>query len=200
MRGLFVAFEGGDGCGKSTQARRVAAARGAHFTFEPGDSPLGADLRRWLLDANAPMSPETEALLMLSDRSHHVRSVIEPLRAAGTHVVSDRFAASTLAYQGYGRGVDLADLRAATELAIGSCTPDLTILLDVTPDTANARREPDRLDRFESQDPGFHDRVRRGYLEMAAAEPGRWIVIDASGELAEVSRAVDLALDGLSWA
>ena len=199
MSGLFVAFEGGDGCGKSTQARRVAAARGAHFTFEPGDSPLGVDLRRWLLDASAPMSPETEALLMLSDRSHHVRSVIEPLLASGTHVVSDRFAASTLAYQGYGRGVDLADLRAATELAIGACAPDLTILLDVAPDVANARREPDRADRFESQDPGFHDRVRRGYLEMAEAGGDRWVVLDASGTLDEVSRAVDTALDSLAW-
>lgn len=199
MNGLFVAFEGGDGCGKSTQARRVAVARGAHFTFEPGDSPLGADLRRWLLDASAPMSPETEALLMLSDRSHHVRSVIEPLRAGGIHVVSDRFAASTLAYQGYGRGVDLDDLRAATELAIGACTPDLTILLDVAPEVANARREPDARDRFESQDPGFHDRVRRGYLEMAAEGGDRWIVIEASGDLDEVSRAVDDALDSLAW-
>ncbi|HET9089028.1 MAG TPA: dTMP kinase [Acidimicrobiales bacterium] len=198
MSGLFVAFEGGDGCGKSTQARRVAAARGAHFTYEPGDSPLGADLRRWLLDASAPMSPETEALLMLADRSHHVRSVIEPLRAAGTHVVSDRFAASTLAYQGYGRGVDLADLRAATELAIGTCAPDLTILLDVAPEVANARREPDRRDRFESQDPGFHDRVRQGYLEMAAGDD-RWIVVEASGDLEAVSRAVDHVLDSLAW-
>jgi dTMP kinase len=199
VSGLFVAFEGGDGCGKSTQARRVAQSRGAHFTFEPGDSPLGADLRRWLLDASVPMSPETEALLMLSDRSHHVRSVVEPLRAAGIHVVSDRFAASTLAYQGYGRGVDLADLRAATELAIGSCAPDLTILLDVSSETANARRELDQRDRFESQDPGFHDRVRRGYLEMAAAGGRHWVVIDASGDLDEVSHAVDLALDALSW-
>ena len=199
MSGLFVAFEGGDGCGKSTQARRVAAARGAHFTFEPGDSPLGADLRRWLLDASAPMSPETEALLMLSDRSHHVRSVIEPLCAAGTNVVSDRFAASTLAYQGYGRGVNLRDLRAATELAIGACAADLTVLLDVSPQVANARREPDRRDRFESQDSGFHDRVRRGYLEMAAAGGDRWIVIDASGDVEDVSREIDLALDSLAW-
>jgi dTMP kinase len=200
VSGLFVAFEGVDGCGKSTQARRVAAARGAHFTFEPGDSPLGADLRRWLLDASAPMSPVTEALLMLSDRSHHVRTVIEPLRARGTNVVSDRFAASSLAYQGYGRGVDLADLRAATELAIGTCTPDVTILLDLAPALANARREPDARDRFESADAGFHDRVRQGYLEMAAADPTHWFVVDGAGEIDEVSAAVDARLDELTWA
>lgn len=200
MRGLFVAFEGVDGCGKSTQARRVAAARGAHFTFEPGDSPLGADLRRWLLDASAPMSPVTEALLMLADRSHHVRTVIEPLRARGTNVVSDRFAASSLAYQGYGRGVDLVDLRAATDLAIGTCVADLTVLLDLAPEVANARRAPDARDRFESADAGFHDRVRQGYLEMAAGDPAHWFVVDGAGDFDEVSAAVDARLDELTWA
>jgi hypothetical protein len=118
-RGLFVVFEGIDASGKSTQARRVAELHDAHFTFEPGDTPLGVDLRRWVLDAATPMTPITEALLMLADRSHHVRTVLEPTLARGRSVVSDRYFASTLAYQGYGRGVDLARLEAATELAIG---------------------------------------------------------------------------------
>ena len=103
-RGVFVAFEGIDGSGKSGQARRVADARDALFTFEPGDSELGAQLRRWLLDSSATMSPATEALLMLADRAHHVTTVIEPALASGRHVVSDRYSGSTLAYQGYGRG------------------------------------------------------------------------------------------------
>ena len=151
-RGTFVVFEGIDASGKSTQARRVAELRDAHFTFEPGDTPLGVDLRRWVLDAATPMTPITEALLMLADRSHHVRTVIEPTLASGRSVVSDRYFASTLAYQGYGRGVDLARLEAATELAIGGCLPDMTVLIDTPLDVANERRAPDVRDRFESAD------------------------------------------------
>ena len=169
--GLFLVFEGVDACGKSTQARRVAAQREALFTFEPGDSPLGVDLRRWLLDAQTPMTPVTEALLMLADRSHHVTSVIEPALRSGRSVVSDRFAASTLAYQGYGRGVDVDQLRAATTLAIGDCSPVCTILLDITLEVANERRTRDHEDRFESADLAFHERVRAGYLTLAAADP-----------------------------
>jgi dTMP kinase len=136
-RGLFVVFEGIDGCGKSTQARRVARARDALFVFEPGDSPVGADLRRWILDVATPMDPSTVALLLLADRSHHVRSVIEPALRDGRSVVGDRYYASTLAYQGYGGGVDLNELRAATDLAIGDCRPELTVLIDLDPGIAN---------------------------------------------------------------
>jgi len=119
------------------------------------------------------------ALLMLADRSHHVRTVIEPTLEHGGSIVSDRYFASTLAYQGYGRGVDLARLEAATELAIGSCLPDLTILIDTPPELANDRRAPDARDRFESADLAFHQRVREGYLEIAHKWEGRWCVIDA---------------------
>ena len=139
-RGRFVVFEGIDASGKSTHARRIATQRGALFTFEPGDTPLGGELRRWLLDGSTPMTPVTEALLMLADRSHHVATVIEPTLESGTHVIADRFYASTLAYQGYGRGVDLRDLEAATELAIGSCRPDLTVLIDIDIDVRAATR------------------------------------------------------------
>ena len=198
-RGLFVVFEGVDACGKSTQARRVAAARGARFVFEPGDTELGAQLRTVLLDAHVPMSAPTEALLMLSDRSHHVATVIEPTLAAGRSVVADRFSHSTLAYQGYGRGADLSLLRAATELAIGDCRPDLTVLLDVPLEVANDRRARDHRDRFESADLAFHERVRAGYLEMAAADPTTWAVVDATGETTEVDVAVDRLLDRLVW-
>ena len=198
-RGLFLVFEGVDASGKSTQARRVAALHDAHFAFEPGDSELGADLRRWLLDASMHMEPETEALLMLSDRSHHVRSVIEPALERGRDVVLDRYFASTLAYQGYGRGVDLADLRAATELAIGDCLPELTILLDIDLEVANERRARDAKDRFESADLDFHARVREGYLELAQIYGDRWFVVDGSQSEEDVARVIDERVAGLAW-
>ena len=198
-RGVFVVFEGIDACGKSTQVRRVAAVRGARLVFEPGDTPLGVELRRWVLDAATPMTPVTEALMMLADRSHHVATVIEPALVQGTHVMADRFSASTLAYQGYGRGVDLKDLEAATELAIGTCRPDLTILIDIDIDTANERRARNAEDRFESADAQFHDRVREGYLEMAAHDHSHWFVVDGRGTPEEVAAEIDTRLDALNW-
>ncbi len=198
-RGRFLVFEGIDACGKTTQARRVATALGARFAFEPGDSDLGAELRRWLLDAATPMEAATESLLMLADRSHHVATVIEPALAAGTTVVADRFAASTIAYQGYGRGLDLALVQAATDLAIGSCRADLTVLLDIAPDVADERRQRDRQDRFESADLAFHERVRAGYRALAAADPDHWVVLDGSGDLAAVGAAVDAVLAAGGW-
>ncbi|HEY7931181.1 MAG TPA: dTMP kinase [Acidimicrobiales bacterium] len=198
-RGVFVAFEGVDASGKSTQARRVAARHDALFTFEPGDSALGVELRRWLLDAAIPMDPETEALLMLSDRSHHARRVIAPALAAGRNVVCDRYYPSSLAYQGYGRGVDLARLRAATELAIGDCLPDVVVLLDVSLDVANERRARNHEDRFESADLAFHERVRAGYLALAAHDVVPWVVVDANLERADLDARVDDALANLAW-
>ncbi|MCU1362868.1 MAG: thymidylate kinase [Acidimicrobiaceae bacterium] len=196
-RAVFLAFEGIDVSGKSTQARRVAAAHDALFTFEPGDTPLGRDLRHWVLDAATPMEPETEALIMLSDRSHHVRSVIEPTLTAGRSVVSDRFFASTLAYQGYGRGVDLALLRAASDLAIGACVPTLTILLDVSLGVVNERRDHDQKDRFEAEDLSFHERVRQGYLELA--QDDGWFVVDGAMSEGEVARVIDERVARLPW-
>ena len=181
--GLFIVFEGGDASGKSTQARRTAELHDAHFTFEPGDTPLGVDLRRWVL----------------SDRSHHVRTVIRPMLERGQSVVSDRFFASTLAYQGYGRGVDLAKLQAATDLAIDSCRPDLTILIDLPLDVANERRAFDARDRFESADLDFHQRVRDGYLAIAAAHGDAWFVVDGSKSEDEVAAEIDQRLAGLPW-
>ena len=198
-RGLFLVFEGVDASGKSTQARRVAALHNAHFAFEPGDTPLGVDLRRWLLDASTPMEPATEALLMFSDRSHHVQSVLEPALERGRDVVLDRYFASTLAYQGYGRGVDLAALRAATKLAIGDCLPSLTILLDIDIDVANERRERDSKDRFESADFDFHTRVRDGYLELAREYGESWFVVDGAQSEADVAGCIDERVAKLAW-
>jgi dTMP kinase len=196
-RGRFVAFEGIDGSGKSTQARRVAAARDALYTVEPGGTALGVELRRWLLDASTPWGPVTEALLMLADRAQHVAEVIEPALTAGQSVISDRFAASTLAYQGYGGGVDRDALWSATTMAIGTCVPDLTVLVDVPVEVAKARRSG--TDRFEREgDDFFHD-VRRGFLELAAAGGAAWVVVDGSLSLDEVAWSVDDALDALGW-
>jgi dTMP kinase len=195
--GIFLVFEGIDASGKSTQARRVATEANALFTFEPGDTAMGAELRRWLLDAATPMKPETEALLMLADRSHHVNKMIAPALSSGRHVVSDRFAGSTLAYQGYGRGVDLELLRAATDLAVGSCRPTLTILLDLPVAAAHARRAPSVSDRFESAELDFHERVRAGFLAQATAE--NWRVVDATASESDVAGEIDAHLRTLGW-
>ena len=195
--GMFLVFEGIDASGKSTQARRVATEANALFTFEPGDTAMGAELRRWLLDAATPMKPETEALLMLADRSHHVNKMIAPALSSGRHVVSDRFAGSTLAYQGYGRGVDLELLRAATDLAVGSCRPNLTILLDLPVAAAHARRAPSVSDRFESAELDFHERVRAGFLAQATAE--NWRVVDATASESDVAGEIDAHLRTLGW-
>jgi dTMP kinase len=197
QRGVFLVFEGIDVSGKSTQARRIAELHDALFTFEPGDTPLGVDLRHWLLDAGTPMAAQTEALLMLSDRSHHVASVIEPALREGRSVVSDRYYASTLAYQGYGRGVDLALLQSASDLAIGSCRADATILLDVALEVVNERRAHDQKDRFESADAAFHERVREGYLELA--ERNAWIVVDGSHSPDDVAQVIDERVAHLPW-
>ncbi|MEI6709736.1 MAG: dTMP kinase [Actinomycetota bacterium] len=198
-RGVFVAFEGIDASGKSTVAKIIAERYGATFTIEPGGTPLGVELRKWLLDAGTPMKPESEALLMLADRSHHVFELIEPALASGQHIVTDRYYASTLAYQGYGRGLNLAELRAATDLAIGSTLPDLTILIDLSVEAANERRERDTKDRFESADENFHERVRQGYLEMATTASEKWVVIDGAGTVDEVVARVEQELTLLPW-
>jgi dTMP kinase len=193
VSGLFVAFEGIDGCGKSTQARHVAALLDARLTFEPGDTPLGVFLREQLLDRATPMTPSTEALLMLADRSHHVAQLIAPTLASGVSVVSDRYWASSIAYQGFGRGLDVDDLLRATHLAIGDCQPDLTFLIDLPVDEAFRRRPPRADDRFESADRAFHERVRAGYLTLAADQP-TWAVIDGTGTVAEVTARVEAVL------
>ncbi len=198
-RGIFLAFEGIDASGKSTQARRVAAERGARLTFEPGDTELGAQLRTWLLDARTAMTPQSEALLMLADRSHHVATVIEPELAAGRNVVSDRFLASTLAYQGYGRGVDLDLLQRCTELAVGNCRPDLTILLDLPVELAAKRRARSAQDRFESSGDSFQSRVREGFLSLARENSATWIVVDATPSEALVAAQIDERLETLDW-
>ncbi len=187
-RGRLIALEGIDGCGKSTQARAVAGALGAQLTHEPGSTPVGARLRQLLLAPDAPpLSPRAEALLMTADRAEHVARVIEPALAAGTWVVTDRFSGSTIAYQGYGRGLDVAALAGLVAWATDGLTADLSVLVDVGVEVAAARLAAagDRggADRMERLGPDFASRVRQGFLAQAAADPGRWVVVDGETEV-----------------
>ena len=186
-RGRLIALEGIDGCGKSTQARALADALGARLTFEPGATPLGARLRQLLLapDASAP-SPRAEALLMAADRAEHVARVVEPALAAGEWVVSDRYAASTIAYQGYGQGLDPAALDELVRWATGGLAADVSILVDVSVEVAAGRLVAagrGGSDRFERLGPAFAGRVREGFLAQTVADPARWIVVDGEAEV-----------------
>ena len=180
-RGRLLALEGIDGCGKSTQARALAGALGARLTHEPGATPLGAELRRLLLAPDSPpISLRAEALLMAADRAEHLAVIVEPALAAGEWVVSDRFSGSTLAYQGYGRGLDTAELRLLTGWATAGLQADLSILVDVPVDVAHARLGRSAPDRLERLGPAFAQRVRDGFLALAADDPSQWAVVDGS--------------------
>ncbi|WP_334141868.1 dTMP kinase [Rhabdothermincola sp.] len=180
MTARFIAFEGGEGSGKSTQAELLAKALGAVLTREPGGTDIGIRIRGVLLDpATRALDARAEALLMAADRAQHVAEVVRPSLAAGRHVVTDRFAASSIAYQGYGRGLPIEEVRSLCEWATGGLWPDLTILLDVPHDVAVARLARE-LDRFEREDGGFHARVLGGFRAMAAADPERWVVLDGT--------------------
>lgn len=187
----FIAFEGGEGSGKSTQARLLAAAIGAVLTHEPGATDLGRWIRSLVLgvDGGHAVDSRAEALLMAADRAQHVAEVIRPALDAGRDVVSDRFSGSTLAYQGYGRGLDLDDLAWLSRWASGGLEPDLVVLLDVPRDMAVARLAGDP-DRMEAAGQAFHDRVADGYRALAAENPGRWVVVDGSGTVDEVAARV----------
>ena len=201
-RGKFITFEGGEGCGKSTQVRRLVAALRAEgvevvVTREPGGTALAEEIRRLLKDftADEPCD-ETELLLFLAARAQLVRRVIEPALAAGKWVVSDRFCDSTLAYQGYGRGLDLGVIRTVNDFACAALKPDLTLLLEVSPETSAARMRSRETatattaDRIELAGEAFHARLRAGFRALAAAEPERFVTIDANGGEEEVWEAV----------
>lgn len=186
---MFVAFEGGEACGKSTQAALLAAKLDAVLTREPGGTPLGEEIRSLLLHADHAVDPRAEALLMAAARAQHVHEVIEPALSAGRHVVTDRFTASSLAYQGYGRGLPLDDVASLSRVATEGLEPDVYVLLDLPPDVAAARRDRAH-DRMEAAGEDFHRRVRDGFLALAAAAPDRWLVLDGSGSVDDVAAAV----------
>ena len=199
--GKLIAFEGIDGSGKTTVIRRVfdeMIHQGVPvvLTREPGGTDLGSRIRALLLDQGETMYAETELLLMCADRAEHVRSFILPALAKGTHVLTDRYAASTLAYQGYGSGLDLAIVRNAIDVAIAGLWPDSTILIDVPVDAANERRASDvrSLNTIDRRDRAYRDRVRNGFLNLADSDP-RWRRIDGSLPLDSVVRSARAAVE-----
>jgi dTMP kinase len=203
-RGRLIALEGIDGCGKSTQARALAAALGARLTHEPGATPLGASLRELLLAPDAPPpTPRAEALLMAADRAEHVALVVEPALAAGEWVVTDRYAGSTIAYQGYGRGLPVAELAELSAWASGGVAADLSVLVDVRIEIAAARLagSPGGTDRMERLGGEFAARVREGFLAQAAEDPEHWVVVDGSRSVETITaHIVDVVHDRLGAA
>ena len=204
QRGVFITLEGPDGSGKSSLMPRLAAvlrARGCDVvtTREPGSTPLGEQMRRLVLDPEPRIdrTGRADALLFAASRAQHVAEVIEPALARGAVVICDRYADSSLAYQGAGSGVPMDELRAVQHFATGGLAPDLTILLDL-PVEAGLGRKADEVTRFEAyQDIAYHERVRAAFLGFAEAEPDRYVIVDATGDEAAVLAGAVAALDRL---
>jgi dTMP kinase len=215
-RGLFIALEGGEGAGKTTQARMLAerlraAAREVLLTREPGGTEVGERLREVILrPTNSPATSsrphliaEAELFLFLAARAQLIAEVVWPALGANRIVVCDRFTASTIAYQGYGRGLDLDSVRTACNLATNGLVPDLSILLDLPVDAGLSRKaEAEETDAIGNESRDFHERVRRGFHHIAAGDPDRWLVVDAGQPIEAVARLiwgrVRLLLDGPS--
>jgi dTMP kinase len=195
--GLFISLEGIDGVGKSTQSDLLeeflrAQGREVVRTFEPGGTELGQEIRHLLLHRKGDVAPRAEALLYAADRAHHVASKIRPALDRGEVVMTDRYLDSSVAYQGVGRALSAEDVRAISMFAVEGLLPDLTILLDLEASAAAARRNntgeaPDRLEREKIE---FFEAVRQAYLDMAAAEPDRWLVIDARKTVDEMQAQI----------
>lgn len=186
----YIAFEGGEGSGKSTQAAVVADRLDAVLTREPGGTPLGAELRRLLLSSGEyRVSPRAEALLMAADRSQHLQEVVLPALAKGRHVVSDRSVYSSLAYQGGGRELGIENIRTVNEWAVYGRWPDLVVYLRVDREVASGRLNR-KLDRIEQEDEWFHKRVSDAFDALAAEEPERWLVVDGTQPVEVVTAEV----------
>ena len=200
MRGLFITFEGIDGCGKSTQREMLAEQlrqRGFEVvvTREPGGTVIGEDIRQVLVsDASVHIAPTTELLLYGAARAQHMAELISPSLEAGRVVISDRYTDSTVAFQGYGRGLDLDVVERVNRFATGGLVPDLTIVFDLDPAMARmrlgSRPVGGLLGAFDDQHPDFHERMRSGYLRMATEDPARIRVVDASGSAEETHSSV----------
>ena len=190
----FIVFEGGDGSGKSTQARalfRQLRSEGypAMLTREPGGTPLGESIRR-RLKTRRGVSPLSELFLFAAARAQLVQGVVGPALRDGITVVCDRFTASTLAYQGYGRGLDLALIGRVNGAATGGLAPDLIVLLDLPSELTATRKGKNLRDVYDAAPLAFHHKVREGYLSQAAQDPGRWLVLDATRPRRELNRDV----------
>jgi dTMP kinase len=203
VSGLFVTLEGGDAVGKTTQAERLEAwlvSRGRTVvrTREPGGTDLGVAIRDLVLHREGPVAPRAEALLYAADRAHHVATVVEPALARGDVVLQDRYLDSSVAYQGAGRVLDPEDVRRLSLWAVGGLLPRLTVLLDLDPRVGRERRaDRTKYDRLEAEDDAFHDRVRAAFLAAAAAEPGRFLVVDAAEPPEVVQERIRAALEPL---
>jgi dTMP kinase len=203
MSGLFVALEGGEGVGKSTQLELLAGwlrqqGRAVTVTREPGGTALGARIRQVLLDPAAEVTPRAEALLYAADRAHHVERVLRPALVAGDVVLTDRYVDSTLAYQGAGRQLALREVRRISEWATGGLRPDLTIVLDLDPRVGLARAvDRSAADRLEGESLAFHEAVRSAFLEFARAAPDRYAVVDAAPPAQDVFAAARAAVGRL---
>lgn len=192
--GAYIAVEGGEASGKSTQAARLAGSLDALLTREPGGTRIGSLLRAIVLDpANTELADRTEALLYAADRAQHAAEVVGPALAAGRHVVSDRSAWSGLVYQGHARRMSVDEIRTLSDWAVGGRWPDLVVLLDTDPSVAASRLQRE-LDRIEAAGDDFHARVRDGYLKLAAEDPATWVVVNGSGRPDQVALAVRAAV------
>jgi len=202
--GLFISFEGIDGVGKSTQLDLLVqflAEQGQTVcrTLEPGGTDLGREIRELLLHRKGEVAPRAEALLFAADRAHHVATVIRPALERGEVVVTDRYLDSSVAYQGSGRELGFEQVRDLSLFAVDGLLPQLTVLLDLDANKAAARRsntgaEPDRLERAKN---GFFEAVRESYLKMAAAEPSRWLVLDAEQSVDSMQQQIRERVQGL---
>ncbi|MEK6320683.1 MAG: dTMP kinase [Acidobacteriota bacterium] len=208
MRGLFITFEGIDGCGKSTQRELLAQQinqRGFEVvvTREPGGTDIGEGIRQLLIsDASVHVAPTTELLLYVAARAQHVAELIRPALEAGRIVISDRYTDSTVAFQGYGRGLDPEIIEKLNRFATGGLVPDLTIVFDLDPAQARARLDSrpvgGLLGAFDEQHADFHERMRAGYLKLAKDEPSRIHIVDAGGAVEETySKVMALVLPKL---
>jgi len=195
-RPTYIAFEGAEGCGKSTQAARLAESIGAVLTRETGGTDIGARLRELLHDTRIHnLHPRAEALITAADRAQHIAEVVEPSLAAGRSVVSDRSVYSSLAYQGHGRELDVDEIRHLNEWGTGGVWPTTVVFLD-TPDDVIAERMSRRdLDRFEAAGDEFHARVLAGFRTMAAADPDHWVTVQAVGSVDHVAEEIRRVLD-----
>ncbi|MSO60205.1 MAG: dTMP kinase [Ilumatobacteraceae bacterium] len=190
----YIALEGLEGCGKSTHAVRLATSLDAVLTREPGGTRIGTLLRSILADTdNTDMNPRTEALLMAADRAQHFAEVIRPALDSDRHVVSDRSVYSTLAYQGFGRGLDIATLRSISEWALHGHLPDIVVFISVPTEILNERLAKRTPDRFEREGANFFSRVNDGFHTLIHTE-GDWIIVDGTQSKDEVEKAIQIAV------
>lgn len=197
MTGLFITLEGGDGSGKSTQARLLTdwlegQGRPVLRTREPGGTDVGVEIREIVLHHRGEIAPRAEALLYAADRAHHIATKVRPALARGETVIQDRYLDSSVAYQGAGRVLERGEVRGLSLWAAEGLLPDLTVLLDLDETVARGRLDADnkRFDRLEAEKNEFHARVRAAFLELAAAEPDRFLVVDAAAPVDTIAETI----------